>query len=88
MYEQSKVEEQRQTPSVIVLDRANPAERKSRPKRILIMMGGTLIGLLSAISYVGINIRWSDEQSKNSDLYLAISDLIKAISSDFKNRGK
>jgi capsular polysaccharide biosynthesis protein len=32
LYEQAKVEEKRQTPSVLVLDKAGPAERKSKPK--------------------------------------------------------
>jgi len=32
LYEQAKVEEKRQTPSVVVLDQAGPAERKSKPK--------------------------------------------------------
>jgi tyrosine-protein kinase Etk/Wzc len=32
LYEQAKVEERRQTPSVLVLDKAGPAERKSKPK--------------------------------------------------------
>ncbi len=42
LYEQSKVEENRQTPSVVVLDRASPAERKAKPK-------ATLYGLLAFI---------------------------------------
>lgn len=32
LYEQAKVEEARNTPSVIVLDKAGPAERKAKPK--------------------------------------------------------
>ncbi len=32
LFEQAKVEERRQTPSVIVLDTARPAERKAKPK--------------------------------------------------------
>ena len=32
LYEQAKVEERRQTPSVLILDKAGPAERKSKPK--------------------------------------------------------
>jgi capsule polysaccharide export protein KpsE/RkpR len=32
LFEQAKVEENRQTPSVLVLDKAGPAERKSKPK--------------------------------------------------------
>ena len=36
MYEQAKVEEVRNTPSVLVLDHAGPPERKARPKGSLI----------------------------------------------------
>ena len=39
MYEQAKVEEIRNTPSVLVLDEAGPPEKKSRPKRIYIFSG-------------------------------------------------
>lgn len=35
LYEQAKVEEHRQTPSVLVLDQAVPAERKAKPKILL-----------------------------------------------------
>jgi len=43
LYEQAKVEEARNTPSVIVLDKAGPAERKAKPK-------GTLYALVSFVS--------------------------------------
>jgi tyrosine-protein kinase Etk/Wzc len=50
LYEQAKVEEHRQTPSVIVLDKGGPAERKSKPKVSLFALLGfvasTLLGLL------------------------------------------
>jgi uncharacterized protein involved in exopolysaccharide biosynthesis len=42
MYEQARLEEKRETPSVVVLDRAIPAERKSKPKRLLIILLATL----------------------------------------------
>jgi tyrosine-protein kinase Etk/Wzc len=49
MYEQAKVEEQRATPSVIVLDYALVPERKAKPKALLYgliaMVGSTLIAL-------------------------------------------
>jgi uncharacterized protein involved in exopolysaccharide biosynthesis len=38
LYEQSKVEEQRNTPSVVVLDQAFPSERKAKPKISLYML--------------------------------------------------
>jgi tyrosine-protein kinase Etk/Wzc len=84
LFEQSKVEEQRQTPSVIVLDRANPAERKSRPKRLFIILGGMLVGILTAVTYVGVCSWWKHEQMENSNLYQAMSGLRNALSKDIK----
>jgi uncharacterized protein involved in exopolysaccharide biosynthesis len=45
LYEQAKVEERRQTPSVIILDKAAPAERKSKPKVSLY----TVIALVASL---------------------------------------
>lgn len=51
LYEQAKVEERRQTPSVIVLDKAGPAERKSKPKAslwgLIALVGSSLISVLA-----------------------------------------
>jgi tyrosine-protein kinase Etk/Wzc len=46
LYEQAKVEERRQTPSVLVLDRAYPAERKSKPKVSLYALLAFVISLI------------------------------------------
>ncbi len=48
LYEQAKVEERRQTPSVIVLDKAAPAERKAKPKVSLYALMALVISLLMA----------------------------------------
>ncbi|HEX9614326.1 MAG TPA: Wzz/FepE/Etk N-terminal domain-containing protein [Bacteroidota bacterium] len=59
MYEQAKVEEQRATPSVIVLDMATPAERKAKPKIALYGLMGFVISSMLALFVVftleGIN---------------------------------
>lgn len=59
MYEEAKVEEVRNTPSVIVLDYAGPAERKAKPKGSLYLvvsfLSSTLIGLLIVFTLEGIN---------------------------------
>lgn len=59
LYEQAKVEEQRATPSVIVLDVATPAERKARPKIALYGLMGFVISSVLALFVVftleGIN---------------------------------
>jgi uncharacterized protein involved in exopolysaccharide biosynthesis len=50
LYEQAKVEERRQTPSVLVLDRAGPAERKAKPKvslfALIALVGSLLVAFL------------------------------------------
>jgi tyrosine-protein kinase Etk/Wzc len=52
LYEQAKVEERRQTPSVIVLDRAGPAERKAKPKISLYALMAFVFSLLTALVMV------------------------------------
>jgi uncharacterized protein involved in exopolysaccharide biosynthesis len=52
LFEQAKVEEQRQTPSVIVLDKAFPAERKAKPKISLYTLIAFVISSLLSLSIV------------------------------------
>ena len=58
LYEQSKVEEQRNTPSVIVLDHALPAEHKAKPKvalfTLLSFVISTAVSLFIVFSIVGL----------------------------------
>ncbi|MCL5027584.1 MAG: Wzz/FepE/Etk N-terminal domain-containing protein [Bacteroidetes bacterium] len=46
MYEQAKVEEARNTPSVLILDKATPADRKSKPKGSLYALISFVISIL------------------------------------------
>jgi tyrosine-protein kinase Etk/Wzc len=82
IFEQAKVDEQRNTPSVVVLDRAMPAERKSRPKRILVILGGILLGLLSTFGYAVLSDRWMLEKKMNTSFYQSSIQLADAIKSD------
>jgi uncharacterized protein involved in exopolysaccharide biosynthesis len=54
LYEQAKVEERRDTPSVIVLDKGRPAERKSKPKislyALIALVSSSLIALIVVLS--------------------------------------
>ena len=52
MYEQAKVEEKRQTPSVLVLDKAYPAERKARPRTVMYTLLALVVSLLVAIAAI------------------------------------
>lgn len=59
MYEQAKVEEVRNTPSVLVFDYAGPAERKAKPKGSLYLLiaflSSSFVGLLIIFSLEGIH---------------------------------
>ncbi len=52
MYEQAKVEEQKSIPTILVLDKAVPAELKYAPKRAFIIIGILLLFLFFLIPFV------------------------------------
>lgn len=57
LYEQAKVEERRQTPSVIVLDRAAPAERKAKPKiSLYALMAFVISSVVSLFAVFGVEM--------------------------------
>lgn len=54
MYEQAKIEEQKDTPAVIVLDRAIPPERPTVPKRLFIEIIFAFVVLSLLIYFVHV----------------------------------
>lgn len=46
VYEQSKIEEQRETPTILILDKPYIAEKKSKPKRL------TMVAILTLVAFV------------------------------------
>jgi hypothetical protein len=85
LYEQAKVEEQWNTPAVVVLDRAIPAERKIRPQRIFIILGGMVIGFLSAFLFSTFNNNWNYEKKQNTTFYKLLFTLMNKIRADFES---
>jgi len=54
LFEQAKVEENRQTPSVLILDKAAPAERKAKPKVSLYTLLAFVISTMASLFVVFI----------------------------------
>ena len=50
--EQSRIVELKQTPTVQVLDPAVPPERPSRPRRLVLALGGALLAFAASVIYV------------------------------------
>jgi uncharacterized protein involved in exopolysaccharide biosynthesis len=69
LYEQARIEEQRDTPNVVVLDTAVPAPRPAKPRRLLITglvaVGSFLLSVLFA--FLADSFRRSYEQKRDDD---------------------
>jgi len=59
-YEIAKVEEARQIPSVQVLDPPIVPDKKSSPHRLLIMLGGLLLGFVFSGAWIVGRVVWDD----------------------------
>jgi tyrosine-protein kinase Etk/Wzc len=75
LYEQAKAEELRNTSAVVWLDRAERAERKSNPQRLLIILGGVLIGGFSAFSFSLLYEKWIVWKNQHTALYKSVLNL-------------
>jgi uncharacterized protein involved in exopolysaccharide biosynthesis len=69
LYEQARVEEHKDVPVMLVLDRAVPAERKARPQRVLIVGVALLSSLIIAIAAVLTIIRVRVFRAEHPDRY-------------------
>jgi uncharacterized protein involved in exopolysaccharide biosynthesis len=78
LYEQAKVEERRQTPSVVVLDRAAPAERKAKPKITLFALLALVSSLLVSFFWVLISELNEKLKASNPDRYAAVVSAFRA----------
>jgi uncharacterized protein involved in exopolysaccharide biosynthesis len=85
LYEQAKIEERRQTPSVLVLDKAAPAERKSKPKRALIILGGLVLSLVFALGYTTYADWWHRAGEAKTETYVSISGLLDGLKDDWRS---
>ena len=59
-YELAKVQEAKETPSVKVVDPPEVPQRKTFPPRMLIILAGTVLTVLFAITWILINASWED----------------------------
>jgi uncharacterized protein involved in exopolysaccharide biosynthesis len=70
LYEQAKIEEQRNIPMVLLLDSAVPAVKASKPKRLIIILLAFLVSIIlaSLIALWKENIRQKRSQFSNKDV--------------------
>jgi uncharacterized protein involved in exopolysaccharide biosynthesis len=80
LFEQAKIEEQRNTPSVLLLDTAVPADRATKPKRMLILAATVILSFLlacgMAIFFEGLR--------KSKDEHKSFSDKLSFIGKELR----
>jgi len=75
LYEQARVEEHRDIPVMLVLDRAVPPERKARPQRLMIVGIAFLSSLILVVAIILIILRVRVFRAEHPDRY---RDLVSA----------
>lgn len=84
IYEQAKIEEQKNIPVVVVVDQAIPPEKKSSPKRTLIVVASFLLSFFFSVVYVLVRNSF-DEMKDDEKRYQKIKS---GILDHFKLKGK
>jgi tyrosine-protein kinase Etk/Wzc len=88
IYEQAKIEEQKDIPVVLVVDSAIPPEKKSSPKRSLIVIGAFLVSLFFSVGYVLIKESYSSLQIDQDRFKKVKTGIIDPLKSSFRFRKK
>ncbi len=83
-YEQAKIEEQKDIPVVLVIDKAIPAEKKSSPKRSLIVIAAFILSLFCSVGYVLIAEAYSNVQEDDSRYIKIKNGIIDPLKNMFR----
>ena len=66
IYEQAKIEEKRETPTVLILDYPVIADRKTKPKRLTMVIVWTFIGAVGSLAFFILKDKWTTWKEKIS----------------------
>ena len=77
--EMARLQERRDTPTLMVLDHARPAEQAVRPQKRLIVLTALFLSLLSSAALVLINEMVKKKQEDNPRLLSPVRDMLKDI---------
>lgn len=85
-YEQARIEEARDTPTVQILDDATPPELKSRPKRKQIVIIGGILGLAWASVIALFAAFFAQEKSQTSEIRRLLDPMIQDVRKLFRRK--
>lgn len=81
-YEQARIEEMRNTPTVQVLDAARPPEKKSRPHRASTALMGGILSFGLTFFFVVVVEFVDREKSRNSVVYQRVKSVTRVLNED------
>lgn len=85
IYEQAKIEEQKDMPVVLVVDQAIPPERKSSPKRMLIVLSAFLVSLFFSIGFAAMKESYINIQTDEERYTKIKNGIINPLKSNFRS---
>jgi uncharacterized protein involved in exopolysaccharide biosynthesis len=86
IYEQARIEEQKDIPVVLVVDKAKSPQKKSSPKRSLIVIGAFLISFFFSLGYILIKESYYSVQLDEERYRKIKSGIIDPLKSPFKSK--
>jgi len=86
IYEQARIEEQKDMPVVLVVDTAIPPQKKSSPKRVLIVIGAFLISFFFSLGYVLIKESYKTVQSDEERFSKIKKGIIDPLKFSFRSK--
>jgi len=85
LLEEARLEELRDTPAVLILDQAVPAEERARPKRLLITLAMGVVCLIVSITYVISTDSLDRLKETNPDKYKKVEEIRSILKSPFRS---
>ena len=85
-HEQEKIKEVRNTPTVVVLDKAIPPTKKSRPKRAIIVALSALLSIFYSIFVIFVKEYLEDLRTGNPDEYEKYESIRAELKGIFRKR--
>ena len=88
IYEQAKIQEQEDIPAVLVVDKAIPPEKKSSPKRSLIVLAAFLISFLFSVGYALLKESYSSLKEDESRYRKIQNGIVRPLKATLKLKSK
>lgn len=84
LIEQAKIQELKKTPSLLVLDTGVVPEKKSKPRRLFIVLFGFALSFSLSFIYIFGKINLKNLKIHNPSAYQKIQSIIKTVTADFR----